>query len=106
MTPSDFDRRRLTSIVGADAVLTEPRISIPYSFDGTAALKERPAAVVFPRTTAQVAECVRLAAAARHADRHARLGHRTERRQRAERRAAWCSASRRWTRSSTSIRAT
>ena len=38
---------------------------IPYSFDGTAALKQRPEAVVFPRTTEQVPQCVRLAAAAR-----------------------------------------
>ena len=42
----------------------------------------------------------------RHADRHARLGHGPERRQRAERRAASCCASRRWTASSRSTRAT
>ena len=55
----------LTAAVGTDAVLVEPEDLIPYSFDGTAALKQRPDAVVFPRTTAQVAECVRIAAAAR-----------------------------------------
>ena len=63
MTPSDTLTAGLTSIVGADAVLTRAEDLIPYSFDGTAALKARPSAVVFPRTTAQVAECVRLAAA-------------------------------------------
>jgi glycolate oxidase len=46
-------------------VLTRPEDLIPYSFDGTAALTQRPAAVVFPRTTAQVADCVRLAAQSR-----------------------------------------
>jgi glycolate oxidase len=63
MRPSDTIVQGLTSIVGADAVLTRAEDLIPYSFDGTAALKVRPSAVVFPRTTAQVAECVRLAAA-------------------------------------------
>jgi len=53
----------LASICGADAVLSSAEDLVPYSFDGTAALKMRPSAVVFPRTTAQVAECVRLAAA-------------------------------------------
>ena len=55
----------LSSVVGPDSVLTQPEDLVPYSFDGTAALKERPSAVVFPRSTAQVAECVRLAAANR-----------------------------------------
>ena len=54
----------LTSIVGADAVLVEDEDLVPYSFDGTAVLKQRPDAVIFPRTTAQVAECVRTAVAA------------------------------------------
>ena len=53
----------LIDIVGPDAVLTRPEDLIPYSFDGTAALKQRPSAVVFPRATEQVARCVRLAAA-------------------------------------------
>jgi glycolate oxidase len=53
----------LASICGADAVLSSPEDLIPYSFDGTAALKTRPAAVVFPRSTQQVSDCVRLAAA-------------------------------------------
>ncbi len=54
----------LAAVVGRGGVLTEPEDLIPYSFDGTAAMKQRPEAVVFPRTTAQVADCVRLAAAA------------------------------------------
>ena len=55
----------LAAVVGRGGVLTEAEDLIPYSFDGTAALKQRPEAVIFPRTTAQVADCVRLAAAAR-----------------------------------------
>jgi glycolate oxidase len=59
-------------VLGGDAVrsppngvLTQAEDLIAYSFDGTAALKQRPEAVVFPRTPAQVSECVRLAAALR-----------------------------------------
>jgi len=55
----------LTSSLGADNVLTRAEDLVPYSFDGTAALNERAGVVVFPQTTAQVAECVRLAAASR-----------------------------------------
>jgi glycolate oxidase len=55
----------LAAVVGRGGVLTQAEDLIPYSFDGTAALKQRPEAVVFPRTTTQVSECVRLAAAAR-----------------------------------------
>ena len=54
----------LAAIVGADSVLVEPEDLVPYSFDGTAALRQRPDAVVFPRTAAQVSECVRLALSA------------------------------------------
>jgi glycolate oxidase len=53
------------SVVGDAAVLVRPEDVVPYSFDATATLKQRPEAVVFPRTTAQVAACVRLAADAR-----------------------------------------
>jgi glycolate oxidase len=42
-------------------VLTLLEDIVPYSFDGTAALKQRPGAVVFPLTAVEVAECVRLA---------------------------------------------
>ena len=53
----------LASIVGRTAVLTRPEDVIPYSFDGTAALRQAPAAVVFPGTTDEVARCVAFAAA-------------------------------------------
>jgi glycolate oxidase len=42
-------------------VLTLLEDIVPYSFDGTAALKQRPGAVVFPLSAVEVAECVRLA---------------------------------------------
>ncbi len=51
----------LRSIVGDEDVLTQAEDLIPYSFDGTAALRTRPGAVVFPTTTAEVAACVRAA---------------------------------------------
>ncbi len=54
----------LVDIVGRDNVLTQAEDLIPYSFDGTATLKQRPEAVVFPRSAAQVAKCVRLAVSA------------------------------------------
>ena len=54
----------LAAIVGPERLLTQAEDLIPYSFDGTAALKQRPDAVVFPRRTAEVAECVRLAGTA------------------------------------------
>lgn len=43
-------------------MLTSDEDVIPYSFDGTAALKQRPLCVVFPRTTEEVSACVKLAA--------------------------------------------
>ena len=46
---------------GSDRVLSEPTDLIPYSFDGTAELRQMPAAVVFPRSTAEVAACVKSA---------------------------------------------
>ena len=53
----------LTGIVGAGSVLTQPEDVIPYGFDGTAVLRQVPAAVVFPRTSEEVSRCVQLAAA-------------------------------------------
>ena len=53
----------LAAVVGRDSVLLEVEDLVPFSFDGTAGLRQLPAAVVFPRTTAQVAGCVRAAAA-------------------------------------------
>ena len=51
----------LKEIAGAEHVLVEREDVIPYGFDGTAALKARPGAVVFPHTTEEVARCVKLA---------------------------------------------
>jgi glycolate oxidase len=49
-------------IVGAANVLTKPEDILPYGFDGTAVLKARPGAVVFPSKTSEVAACVSIAA--------------------------------------------
>ena len=62
LNPSVLDA--LSSVVGRDGLLAAPEDVIPYSFDGTAALRQRPAAVVLPRTTSEVAGCMRVAAAA------------------------------------------
>ncbi len=51
----------LRKLLGAEHVLTAPEDLIPYSFDGTAALRALPGAVVFARTTEQVAGVLRLA---------------------------------------------
>lgn len=48
----------LRGLVGAENVLTEPIDVTPYGFDGTAALKQRPGCVVFPRERSRVARCV------------------------------------------------
>jgi glycolate oxidase len=52
---------RLRAAVGDDHVLTEAEDVMPYGFDGTAAMKSRPGAVVFPESTGEVASCMRLA---------------------------------------------
>jgi len=61
--PASFPES-LAKVIGASAVLTALEDLIPYGFDGTAALRQTPGVVVFPRSTAQVADCVRIAAAA------------------------------------------
>jgi len=48
----------LTEIVGTDNVLHSPEDLIPYSFDGTAALSQLPLAVVFAKSTEEVAAMV------------------------------------------------
>jgi glycolate oxidase len=53
----------LRAILDPARLLTSAEDVIPYGFDGTAALKERAACVVFPQTTAEVAACVKLAQA-------------------------------------------
>ena len=55
----------LASALGAENVLTRAEDLVPYSFDGTAALKQRPEAVVFARTAEQVSACLKLAGAER-----------------------------------------
>ncbi len=47
--------------LGPENVLTEKEDILPYGFDGTAALKQLPLAVVLPRDAAAVAAVVRLA---------------------------------------------
>lgn len=51
----------LKKIVGVDNVLTETVDILPYGFDGTAMLKEKPLAVVFPSDTDEVASIVQYA---------------------------------------------
>jgi glycolate oxidase len=53
--------RSLGEVVGDAAVLAEPEDVIPFGFDGTAALRQRPGGVVFPHTTDEVVRCVRVA---------------------------------------------
>lgn len=55
---------QLQSVLDPAAVLTAHEDMVVYGFDGTAALKARPGAVVLPTTTEQVAACVKLARAA------------------------------------------
>ena len=52
---------RLSALVGAKNVLTQKEDLIPYSFDGTAAMKQMPGCVVFVETAAQVRDVLRLA---------------------------------------------
>jgi glycolate oxidase len=52
---------QLREIVGNKEVLEEKEDLIPYSFDGTAALKEFPTCVVFAKNTQQVASILKLA---------------------------------------------
>ncbi len=51
----------LIRLLGPDNVLTAKEDLIPYGFDGTAALKQLPRAVVFPRTAAEIAAILKLA---------------------------------------------
>src|SRR3954454_19429682 len=74
-----------TSIVGAGSVLTKLEDIIPYSFDGTAALRQVPSAVVFPHTSEDVSRCVKFALAP-CPDRHTWIGNGAERRERSHRR--------------------
>ena len=51
----------LRRIVGEKNVLTTAEDLIPYSFDGTAALQQMPACVIFAESTSQVSEILKLA---------------------------------------------
>ncbi|MGO8700507.1 MAG: FAD-binding oxidoreductase [Limisphaerales bacterium] len=51
--------------VGADDVLTAEEDLIPYSFDGTAALRQMPGCVLFVTTTKEVSEILKFANGAR-----------------------------------------
>lgn len=51
----------LGSLLGANGVLTAPEDLIPYAFDGTAALKQLPRIVVFPRSAGEVSAVLALA---------------------------------------------
>jgi len=51
----------LIRLLGPANVLTQKEDLIPYGFDGTAALKQLPQAVVFPRTAEEIATILRLA---------------------------------------------
>ncbi len=52
----------IAASLAPERVLTQKEDLIPYSFDGTAALKQRPLCVVFPLDTAEVSACVKLCA--------------------------------------------
>ncbi len=71
----------LRGILGAANVLTSAEDLIPYSFDGTAALQAMPGAVVFVTTTRAGFGNAEMGQPHAHRHRHARLGHRIERRQ-------------------------
>ncbi|HVR36377.1 MAG TPA: FAD-linked oxidase C-terminal domain-containing protein [Methylomirabilota bacterium] len=51
----------LRSLAGPKDVLTQPEDLIPYSFDGTAAMRQMPGAVVFAESTEEVAAILKLA---------------------------------------------
>lgn len=61
MATANTTLTRLRSIVGARNVLTSQEDLIPYSFDGTAAMRATPGCVVFANSTEQIAEILKLA---------------------------------------------
>lgn len=50
---------QLAAILPADRILTAPEDLVPYAFDGTATLSQRPEAVVLAQTTEEVARLLR-----------------------------------------------
>ncbi len=61
MPPDSAILSTLQRVVGPANVLTAKEDLIPYSFDGTAALRQLPGCVVFATTTEQVTEVLKLA---------------------------------------------
>lgn len=51
----------LAAIVGSDSILTRREDLVPYSFDGTAAWKQLPGCVAFAKSTAKIADILKLA---------------------------------------------
>ena len=51
----------LATIVSPEPVLTAQEDLVPYSFDGTAALTQMPACIIFPRNTGQVSQVLQWA---------------------------------------------
>ena len=52
---------KLRSVVGSENLLTEKEDLIPYTFDGTAAMKETPGCVVLAANTGQISDVLKLA---------------------------------------------
>ena len=52
---------KLRSVVGSENLLTEKEDLIPYTFDGTAVMKETPGCVVFAAITGQISDVLKLA---------------------------------------------
>lgn len=61
MPLSENHLAELRNRIGDAQILTQPEDLIPYSFDGTAALNQMPACVVFVRSAAEVAAVLELA---------------------------------------------
>jgi glycolate oxidase len=59
--PDNQVNEELINLLGRENVLIEREDLIPYSFDGTAVLRQLPAVAVFPRTSAEVAGVLKLA---------------------------------------------
>ncbi|MCF7710325.1 MAG: FAD-binding protein [Opitutales bacterium] len=59
LTPAQL--ARLRAIVGSENVLTSPEDTIPYGFDGTAALKGPVSVVVLPGSTEEISAVVKFA---------------------------------------------
>ncbi|MFA6959737.1 MAG: hypothetical protein WC205_03180 [Opitutaceae bacterium] len=60
-SPQSAFTAMLIAQLGAHNVLTSPEDIIPYGFDGTAALKQRPLAVVFVKDAEEVSFILKLA---------------------------------------------